>query len=59
MRLQDNTSKQPNVVIYCEEPVCISSGTSNKADVKLQPNPAYDTSHNGVMDTDPAYESYK
>ena len=55
---QDNTDKQPNAVIY-EEPVCISSHTSNKADVKLQPNPAYGTSHSVVMDTNPAYESCK
>ena len=54
---QDTTSKAPNAVIY--EEVCISSDTSNKADVKLQPNPAYGTSHNVVMDTNPAYESCK
>ena len=55
---QDTTSEVPNAVIY-EEPVCISSHTSNKADVKLQPNPAYGTSHSVVMDINPAYESCK
>ena len=54
---QDTTDKQLNAVIYDEEPVCILSDTSNKADVKLQPNPANDTSHDVVMDTNPAYES--
>ena len=55
---RDTTGKAPNAVIY-EEPVVISSDTSDKADVKLQPNPAYGTSHNVVMDTNPAYESCK
>ena len=55
---RDNTDKQVNAVIY-EEPLCISSDTSNKADVKLQPNSAYGTSHSVVMDINPAYESRK
>ena len=30
-----------------------------KNDLELQPNPAYGTSHNIIMDTNPAYESFK
>ena len=36
-----------------------SSHTSNKANVQLQPNPAYGTSDKVIMDTNPAYESCK
>ena len=55
---KDTTDKQLNAVIY-EEPVCTSTDTSNKVDVKLQPNPAYGTSHDVIIDTNPAYESCK
>ena len=55
---KDTTGKQLNAVIY-EEPVCTSTDTSNKADVKLQPNPAYGTSRDVIIDTNPAYESCK
>ena len=41
------------------EEVCLSSHNVNKDDLELQPNPAYGTSHNVVMDTNPAYESCK
>ena len=44
-------------VLY--EQVCISSKTVTKNDLELQPNPAYGTSCKVVMDTNPAYESYK
>ena len=30
-----------------------------KNDLELQPNPAYGTSHNIIMDTNPVYESFK
>ena len=59
---QDTNDKQPtaksNTIIY-EEPVGPSSHTSNKANVQLQPNPAYGTSDKVIMDTNPAYESCK
>ena len=32
---------------------------SKEADLELQQNPAYDTSHKMIMDTNPAYESCK
>ena len=43
------------------EQVCLPSHTSNitKDDVELQANPAYGTSHEVIMDTNPAYESCK
>ena len=41
------------------EQVCIPSKTVTKNDLELQPNPAYGTSCNVVMDTNPAYESCK
>ena len=33
--------------------------TVTKTDMELQPNPAYGTSHKVIIDTNPAYESYK
>ena len=36
-----------------------SPGLTTKNDLELQHNPAYGTSHKVVMDTNPAYESYK
>ena len=50
---QDNTNK----VLY--EEVTSSSHTTSKNDVELQQNPAYGTGSKVVMDTNPAYESYK
>ena len=32
---------------------------SSQADLKMQPNPSYGTSHKVTMDTNPAYESCK
>ena len=49
---QDNINK----VLY--EEVTSPSHTS-KNDVELQQNPAYGTGRKVVMDTNPAYESYK
>ena len=54
MSQEDTTGKQLNAVVYDEEPVCILSDTSDKVDVKLKPNPVYDTSNVVVMDTNPA-----
>ena len=45
-----------NTIIY-DEPVGPLS--KKKDDLELQPNPAYGTSHEVVMDTNPAYESSK
>ena len=36
------------------EQVCLPSHTVTKDDVELQPNPAYGTSHEVIMDTNPA-----
>ena len=41
------------------EQVCLPSHTVTKNDVELQPNPAYGTSDQVIMDTNPAYESCK
>ena len=41
------------------EQVCIPSKTVTKNDLELQPNPAYGTNCNVVMDTNPAYEICK
>ena len=41
------------------EQVSLPSHTVTKDDLELQPNPAYGASNNVVMDTNPAYESYK
>ena len=47
----------PEKVLY--ELVGPSTHTTTKDDLELQPNPAYGTSHGIVMDTNPAYESFK
>ena len=41
------------------EQVDLPSHTVTKNDLKLQPNPAYGTSHRMIMDSNPAYESCK
>ena len=41
------------------EQVCLPSHTVTKNDLKLQPNPAYGTSHKVIMDINPAYETCK
>ena len=40
------------------EQVSSTNPTVAKDEFELQPNPAYDTSHKVIMDTDPAYEIY-
>ena len=44
-------------VLY--EEVESSSSTITRNNLELQPNPAYQTSHKVIMDTNPAYESCK
>ena len=57
--LQDHLKdkKQNKTVLY--EQIFPPGQTVTKNDVELQPNPAYGTSHEVTMDTNPAYESYK
>ena len=59
----NNQSPQQEKVLNEEkalyEPVSLPSHIVTKEDLELQPNPAYGTSNNVVMDTNPAYESYK
>ena len=59
----NNQSPQQEKVLNEEkalyEPVSLPSHIVTKEDLELQPNPAYGTSKNVVMDTNPAYESYK
>ena len=56
-------SPQEEKVSYKEkalyEEVCQPSRTVTKDDLELQPNPAYGTSCEVVIDNNPAYESYK
>ena len=49
--------EQSKTVLY--EQVGPSNRTIAKSDVELQANPAYGVSHEVIMDTNPAYESYK
>ena len=61
--IANNTTHNPNDPIPQEkvlyEEVCLPSHTVTKNDLELQPNPAYSTSHEVVMDANPAYESCK
>ena len=41
------------------EQIVLPDKTVTKNDVELQPHPAYGTSHEVTMDTNPAYNSYK
>ena len=54
---KNDHSKQSTQDQVLYEQVCQPSHTKN--DLELQPNPAYGTSHKVIMDTNPAYESYK
>ena len=54
----DHNKQLPQEKIVYEE-VRPPSHTVTKNDLELQPNPAYGTSHDVIMDTNPAYESYK
>ena len=56
--LQDLKDKQQNKAVLYEQ-VGLSSHTVTKNDLELQPNPAYGTSHEVIMDTNPAYEGLK
>jgi len=49
--------EQNRTVLY--EQVGPNSQTITKNDLELEPNPAYGTSHQVIMDTNPAYESCK
>ena len=50
--------KQQNKTVLYEQ-IVPPDQTVTKNDMELQPNPAYGTSHKVIMDTNPAYESYK
>ena len=52
-------SLQEKIVYEEVHPPTAPSHTVTKNDLELQPNPAYGTSHEVTMDTNPAYESYK
>ena len=52
-------NNQPPQPTGLYELVDLSNKTVTKEDLELQPNPAYGTSHKVIMDTNPAYESYK
>ena len=54
-----NLNKQSPKDQAVYEQVCPPSHTVTKNDLELQPNPAYGTSHEVTMDTNPAYESCK
>ena len=56
--IHDHSKQSPQEKIVYEE-VRPPSHTVTKNDLELQPNPAYGTSHDVIMDTNPAYESYK
>ena len=56
--IQDFKDKEHNKTVLYEQ-VGPSNQTITKDDLELQPNPAYGTSHKLIMDTNPAYESYK
>ena len=52
----NNQPPQPTALYEQVDP---SNKTITKDDFELQPNPAYATSDKVIMDTNPAYESYK
>ena len=54
----NNQLQSPQEKVLYEQ-VCLPSHTVTKNDVELQPNPAYGTSDQVIMDTNPAYESCK
>ena len=56
----DNTrcpNQKPSQDKILYEQMDLPSHTVTKNDLKLQPNPAYGTSHKVIMDTNPGYES--
>jgi len=58
-RIFENADKPNNQDKTSYEEVSLPSHTITKNDLELQPNPAYGTSDKVIMDTNPAYESYK
>ena len=52
-----NNQSPQEKVLY--EQVSSTSQAVTKNDLELQPNPAYGISHKVIMDTNPAYESWK
>ena len=57
IEFKPNSQPPQETALY--EPVCPSNKTTTKDGSELLPNPAYDTSHKVIMDTNPAYESCK
>ena len=57
IEFKPNSQPPQKTALY--EPVNLSNKTFTKDDFELQPNPAYGTSHKVIMDTNPAYETYK
>ena len=55
----DFNNKSPQENVLYEEVHTHSHTVSGKNDLELQPNPAYGTSDKVIMDTNPAYASYK
>ena len=55
--MKPNNQLLQEKVLY--EEVSSPSHAITKNDLELQPNPAYGTSDKVIMDTNPAYESYK
>ena len=58
MKRKNESTPKDNINKVLYEEVTSPSHTS-KNDVELQQNPAYGTGSKVVMDTNPAYESYK
>ena len=52
-----NNQSPQEKVLY--EQISSTSQAVIKNDLEIQPNPAYGTSHEVIMDTNPAYESCK
>ena len=57
--LQDLKDKQQNKTLIYSTNKYFHLVRLSKSDLELQPNPAYGTSHEVTMVTNPAYESYK
>ena len=56
--MQGLKDKQQNKAVLYEQ-IIPPDQTVTETDMELQPNPAYGTSHKVIIDTNPAYESYK
>ena len=52
-------NQSPQEKVLYEQVSPSSHIISKKNDLELQPNPAYGTSHKVIMDTNPAYDSWK